>query len=158
MSRRVIIGPNGLKISRAGADAATATGADLLFDSDGSIYNGFYLSGRLLSAAFAETSQGVPNGGTLFTRNVTLVFGKTFPGLPRVFLGVLDPNNQGLFTPNFNVNSVAQGSTSGQTDGAALSMVYSVSQTQLFVTVSYLYYSGSGFNRFVDVAYLVFAA
>ena len=155
MSRRVVISAGVFKMAPAGLDALTAGPDQLLFDANGAPYNGAWMAGRIYQDAFSETSQGISNGGTQYTRTFVLNFGKTFSSPPRVLFGALDPNNGGLYTPNLNLNSITQGSTSGSITGAGLNLSASIETYRATFTVTYVKYSDD-LNRFADVAYVVF--
>lgn len=153
VARRVIISSSSVLVSPSGVDAATATDQQLLFNSGGLPYNGLYMSGRLSSVAFSESTAGITGGGTQYTRTATISFGKTFAAAPRVIFGVRDPDfSYNSYTPYWGVGNNVTSPLTGSQAGLSLS----VGTSSMTFTEVYDYWSGGAINRLIDVSYAVF--
>ena len=118
--KRVIINSSGLRVSKAGYDASTATGAELSLDTRSGKYFSIFLQGSIPLSSFT----GASLGGSNYQWTYTLNFGTTFAAPPIVALTCQDPI---------------------QTDGTCVTQVYANDQVAVvFGGVSFSYATGGG--------------
>lgn len=114
MVRRVLIGPNTLRVSRPGVDVSETTPqADLIFDPLNNRYNGSLHSGTVLYTDIPLTATG-PAGGYssgLFVYSKFVPFGVTYAEVPRVIWGVYSPffGDGNIFMERYSSAAVSSG-------------------------------------------------
>lgn len=94
MVRRVLVGPNTLRVSRPGVDVSETTPqSQLVFDPINNKYNGALHSGTVLYTDIPLTATGGASGFStgLFIYSKFVPFGVTYAEVPRVIWGVYSP-------------------------------------------------------------------